>query len=76
MFSKSGKLLLDDCKLPKVLFEDNAHSVGSKTFSPLERNQTKPKVIGKIEQFIEEYSEENLGNSVMSFKKHQLSNLV
>ena len=62
--------------MPKLSFEQTARSDGSKTFSPVDSNETKQKVMGKTDQFIKEYSGEDLRNSLMSFVNHHLSNLV
>ena len=66
------KKLLDDFGVPKLSFEQTAHSDRIKTFSPVDSNETKQNVMGKIDQFIKEYSGEDLRNSVMSFVNHQL----
>ena len=62
--------------MSKLSFEQTARSDASKTFSPGDSNETKQKVMGKTDQFIKEYSREDLRNSLMSFVNHQLSNLV
>ena len=68
--------LFESCNLPKLSFEETIHKDGSKTYVPVDANGTKEKIFSQIDEFIKEYTGEDLRNTVMSDVNHYLSNAI
>ena len=68
--------LFESCSLPKLSFEETIHKDGSKTYVPVDVNGTKEKIFSQIDEFIKEYTGEDLRNTVMSDVNRHLSNAI
>ena len=70
------KNLIESCGAPKLSFQQISNSDGSTTYLPVDANDTKTKIMAKIDNFVKEYTGEDLRNTVLSDVNHYLSNSI
>ena len=68
--------LIESCGAPKLSFQQISNSDGSTTYLPVDANDTKTKIMAKIDNFVKEYTGEDLRNTILSDVNHYLSNSI
>ena len=70
------KKLIEECGTPKLSFEEIHNDDGSTTYLPIDSNNTKSKIMSKLDEFVKEYTGEDLKNSVLSDVNHYLTMVI
>ena len=70
------KKLIEECGTPKLSFEEIHNDDGSTTYLPIDSNNTKSKIMSKLDEFVKEYTCEDLRNSVLSDVNHYLTMVI
>ena len=70
------KTLIEECDTPKLSFEEIHNDDGSTTYLPIDSNNTKSKIMSKLDEFVKEYTGEDLRNSVLSYVNHYLTMVI